>query len=41
MVERDTVDGPAYHQNWLGISPTMPIISGGRHALCLSGCQLS
>ena len=37
MIERDSVDGPAYHQEWLGMKPTTPIISGGMNALRIPG----
>ena len=37
MVERDSADGPVYHQEWLGMKPTTPIISGGMNALRLPG----
>lgn len=37
MIERDSCQGPAYHQEWLGMKPTTPIISGGMNALRLPG----
>ena len=37
MIERDSVDGPVYHQEWHGIKATTPIISGGMNALRLPG----
>jgi ribulose-bisphosphate carboxylase large chain len=37
MIERDSVDGPYYHQEWHGMKPTTPIISGGMNALRLPG----
>ena len=37
MIERDSVDGPFYHQEWFGMKPTTPIISGGMNALRLPG----
>jgi len=37
MIERDSVDGPFYHQEWYGMKPTTPIISGGMNALRLPG----
>lgn len=37
MIERDSVDGPVYHQEWYGMKPTTPIISGGMNALRLPG----
>ncbi|MDO9242299.1 MAG: ribulose-bisphosphate carboxylase, partial [Rhodocyclaceae bacterium] len=33
MIERDSADGPYYHQEWHGMKPTTPIISGGMNAL--------
>ncbi|GMR15617.1 MAG: ribulose-bisphosphate carboxylase [Gammaproteobacteria bacterium] len=33
MIERDSADGPYFHQEWLGMQPTTPIISGGMNAL--------
>ena len=37
IIERDSYTGPAYHQEWLGMRPTTPIISGGMNALRLPG----
>ncbi len=37
IIERDEYQGPAYHQHWLGMKPTTPIISGGMNALRLPG----
>jgi len=37
MIERDSVDGPFFHQEWYGMKPTTPIISGGMNALRLPG----
>jgi ribulose-bisphosphate carboxylase large chain len=37
MIERDSADGPVYHQEWYGMKPTTPIISGGMNALRLPG----
>ncbi|HFC00319.1 MAG TPA: ribulose-bisphosphate carboxylase [Phaeodactylibacter sp.] len=37
MIERDSVQGPIYHQEWLGMKPTTPIISGGMNALRMPG----
>ena len=37
MIERDCADGPFYHQEWLGMKPTTPIISGGMNALRVPG----
>ncbi len=37
MIERDSVTGPYYHQEWYGMKPTTPIISGGMNALRLPG----
>lgn len=37
MIQRDSADGPYYHQEWLGMSPTTPIISGGMNALRIPG----
>ncbi len=33
MIERDSADGPVYHQEWEGMRGTTPIISGGMNAL--------
>lgn len=35
MIERDSCQGPVYHQEWYGMKPTTPIISGGMNALRL------
>ncbi len=37
MLERDAAEGPYYHQEWLGMKGTTPIISGGMNALRLPG----
>ncbi|TCP42955.1 ribulose-bisphosphate carboxylase [Rhodovulum marinum] len=37
MLERDSAQGPFYPQEWLGMKPTTPIISGGMNALRLPG----
>jgi ribulose-bisphosphate carboxylase large chain len=37
MIERDECQGPVYFQNWYGMKPTTPIISGGMNALRLPG----
>lgn len=37
IIERDSYTGPAYHQEWYGMKPTTPIISGGMNALRLHG----
>lgn len=37
IIERDSYTGPAYHQEWYGMKPTTPIVSGGMNALRLSG----
>ena len=37
MLERDAADGPYYHQEWLGMKATTPIISGGMNAIRLPG----
>ncbi|MBL6958724.1 MAG: ribulose-bisphosphate carboxylase [Rhodospirillales bacterium] len=37
MIEQDSADGPYYHQEWLGMKPTTPIISGGMNALRMPG----
>jgi ribulose-bisphosphate carboxylase large chain len=37
MIERDSVTGPFYHQEWYGSHPTTPIISGGMNALRMPG----
>jgi ribulose-bisphosphate carboxylase large chain len=37
MIERDECQGPVYFQEWYGMKPTTPIISGGMNALRLPG----
>jgi len=37
MLEQDSADGPYYHQEWYGMNPTTPIISGGMNALRIPG----
>ena len=37
IIERDSYAGPVYPQEWLGMRPTTPIISGGMNALRLPG----
>jgi ribulose-bisphosphate carboxylase large chain len=37
MIEGDQAEGPIYPQNWLGMKPTTPIISGGMNALRMPG----
>lgn len=37
MIERHECQGPVYFQNWHGMKPTAPIISGGMNALRLPG----
>ena len=37
MIEQDSADGPFFHQEWYGMKPTTPIISGGMNALRLPG----
>ena len=37
MIAQDSADGPFYHQEWLGMKPTTPIISGGMNALRIPG----
>ena len=37
IIERDSHAGPVYHQEWHGMKPTTPIISGGMNALRLPG----
>lgn len=37
MIEQDSADGPAFHQEWEGMKPTTPIISGGMNALRMPG----
>lgn len=37
MITDDSADGPYYHQEWQGMNPTTPIISGGMNALRMPG----
>ncbi|MCA0307571.1 MAG: ribulose-bisphosphate carboxylase [Actinobacteria bacterium] len=37
ICERDSYTGPAFHQEWHGMRPTAPIVSGGMNALRLPG----
>ena len=37
MIMDDSADGPFYHQDWQGMNPTTPIISGGMNALRMPG----
>lgn len=37
MLERDSADGPYYHQEWYGMKNTTAIISGGMNALRIPG----
>lgn len=37
IIERDAYQGPVYPQEWRGMRPTTPIISGGMNALRLPG----
>ncbi len=37
MIERDSADGPYFHQDWQGMNPTTSIISGGMNALRIPG----
>lgn len=37
MIERDSADGPYFHQEWQGMNPTTSIISGGMNALRIPG----
>jgi len=37
MLERDSADGPYFHQDWQGMKPTTAIISGGMNALRIPG----
>ena len=37
IIERDSYAGPVYHQEWYGMKPTAPIVSGGMNALRLPG----
>lgn len=37
MITEDSADGPFYHQDWQGMNPTTPIVSGGMNALRMPG----
>jgi ribulose-bisphosphate carboxylase large chain len=37
MLERDCAEGPYFRQDWLGMNPTTPIISGGMNAVRMAG----
>lgn len=37
MITDDSADGPFYHQEWHGMNPTTPIVSGGMNALRMPG----
>ena len=37
MITEDSADGPYFHQEWAGMNPTTPIISGGMNALRAPG----
>lgn len=37
MITEDSADGPYFHQEWAGMAPTTPIISGGMNALRMPG----
>lgn len=37
IIERNQYDGPVYSQDWYGMAPTAPIVSGGMNALRLPG----
>ncbi len=37
MITDDSADGPYFHQEWAGMKPTTPIISGGMNALRMPG----
>ena len=37
MITDDSADGPFYHQEWHGMKPTTPIVSGGMNALRMPG----
>ena len=37
MITQDIAEGPYYRQEWLGMDPTTPIISGGMNALRMPG----
>jgi ribulose-bisphosphate carboxylase large chain len=37
MITEDSASGPYFHQEWAGMGPTTPIISGGMNALRMPG----
>ncbi len=37
MIEKDSAEGVVFKQDWLGMKPTTPIISGGMNALRVGG----
>ncbi|MCK5477694.1 MAG: ribulose-bisphosphate carboxylase [Methylococcales bacterium] len=37
MIEQDVAEGPYFKQEWLGMNPTTPIISGGMNAIRAPG----
>jgi ribulose-bisphosphate carboxylase large chain len=37
MLEQNSADEPYFHQEWHGMNPTTPIISGGMNALRIPG----
>ena len=37
MLTEDRAEGPYYRQDWLGVNPTTPIVSGGMNALRMPG----
>ncbi|MEM8836739.1 MAG: ribulose-bisphosphate carboxylase [Pseudomonadota bacterium] len=37
MISDDSAEGPYFHQEWEGMAPTTPIISGGMNALRMPG----
>ncbi|MEN8250925.1 MAG: ribulose-bisphosphate carboxylase [Bacteroidota bacterium] len=37
MIDQDSASGPVYDQEWLGMKPTTPIISGGMNAIRMPG----
>lgn len=37
MITEESAQGPFYHQEWLGMNPTTPIVSGGMNALRMPG----
>ncbi|MBN2751795.1 MAG: ribulose-bisphosphate carboxylase [Rhodospirillaceae bacterium] len=37
MLDQNIAEGPFYRQDWLGMKPTTPIVSGGMNALRLPG----